>query len=68
METKERIIFEAGRKFGVRQAARYLVEMPDQPTLAEELEKWVLPSRQWRRRFVKAFLGKYGFDLPQRRG
>ena len=48
--------FEDGRKYGVRQAMRFLVKLCDEPTLAEEIGKYVLPSRQWRRRFNKDYL------------
>lgn len=53
---KETMIFEAGRKFGVRQVMLFLKEITDEPTLAEEIGKYVLPNRQWRRRFNKVVL------------
>ena len=62
MNIHECAVFEAGRKFGVRQAMLFLIEIHDEPTLAEEIEKYVLPSRQWRRRFIREYLA-----LAQRR-
>lgn len=60
MNINERAAFEAGRKYGVRQAMLFLLEKFDQPTEAEELEKYVLPGRQWRRRWDRAYFAKYG--------
>ena len=56
MKTHERAIFEAGRKFGVRQASLFLKQVYDEPSLAEEIVKYVLPSRQWRRRLNRELL------------
>ena len=53
MTNPKRETFEAGRKFGVRQVMLFLVEYHDEPSLAEEIEKYVLPSRQWRRRWIR---------------
>ena len=56
MNIRECEIFEVGRRLGVRQAMLFLVEVNDEPTLAEEIGKYVLPGRQWRRRLNKEFL------------
>lgn len=48
--------FEAGRQYGVKQAMNFVVVAYDEPTIAREVGKYVLPNRQWRRRFNKAIL------------
>ena len=45
---------ERARRYGVRQAMAFCAEMADEPTLAEEVGKYVLPSSQWRKTFRKA--------------
>jgi len=45
---------EQVRQYGVRQAMRFLIEVEDQPTMAEEIGRYVLPSRQWRKALWKA--------------
>ncbi len=49
---------EQARQYGVRQAMRFLIEVFDEPTLAEEIGEYVLPSRQWRRAIRKMVRAK----------
>ena len=43
---------ELARRFGVRQAMRFLIEVHDEPSLAREIGRYVLPSPQWRKRLT----------------
>lgn len=45
---------ERGRRYGIRQAAKFLREMQDEDTLAAELLKYVMPHRKWRVRFYQS--------------
>ena len=49
----DRALMESGRKLGVKQAMAFLLEVHDQPTLASDVGKYLLPSRQWRKNIVR---------------
>jgi len=55
--------FEAGRRYGTKQAMAFLIELSDEPGLAQEIGKYILPTRQWRRSFREGYELRYGEDL-----
>jgi len=48
--------YQRGYKAGVAASAQFLRDAADQPTYADELVKYVLPSRNWRKRFQAAVI------------
>ncbi len=35
--------YERGRRVGIRQAEKFIKKTLDEPTITEDLEKWVMP-------------------------
>lgn len=50
--------FERGRKYGVRQAANFMIILQDQPTMAEEILHYC-SERNWRAKFNREYIAKY---------
>ncbi len=48
-------VFERGRRYGAKQALRFLAEMHDLPSVAEDIEQYVLPNRNWRKTFWQLY-------------
>ena len=58
--------FERGRRYGAKQVLRFLVEMLDLPSVAEDIEQYVLPNRNWRKTFWQHY-HRETVELAQKR-
>lgn len=56
---KEETDFQRAYQAGVTASMQFLIQIHDQPVLAEDLRKYVLPGRNWKSRFQHAYLRKY---------
>ena len=44
--------YKQGYQDGVKASCSFLIDGHDLPTIAEEIKKWVMPNRNWRKRFL----------------
>ena len=64
MTKEEKALKEQGRILGIRQCVAFLRKFPDEPGLADELLKWVLPHGfKVKSAMDKAYIKRVGRDL-----
>ncbi len=54
MNKTQREIYYKGYNDAVKACACFLIDAHDLPSVAVDMKEWVLPNRNWRKRFLDA--------------